>query len=150
MSGRLSRFHPDLQSIIASPSLTTDQLLKVAEDFIGAVHDNKHEEMGFPNSCYGVSKALLIAYSNIVAREESNILCNSCCPGITMNNRHVSLPLLIVLSYHRSLGFCDTDMTSHRGTRSASEGAKTPVLLALLKSDGCSGKFYEDQKESKW
>jgi hypothetical protein len=43
-------------------------------------------------------------------------------------------------------------MSSQRGNKSADEGAETPVLLAtaLPDSDGPSGKFFSEGRETEW
>jgi len=53
-----------------------------------------------------------------------NILLNAVCPG-----------------------YCDTDLTSHLGPRSAELGARTLANLALLGADGPNGKFLYDYAE---
>jgi len=50
-------------------------------------------------------------------------------------------------------GYCDTDMTSHKGPRTAEHGARTPAMLALLSSVGPvapTGKFFYDDAELEW
>lgn len=44
-------------------------------------------------------------------------------------------------------GYCVTDMTSQTGVRSAEEGAKGPVMVALLPGDGPSGVYFDDNRE---
>ncbi|GKD79004.1 glucose/ribitol dehydrogenase, partial [Tanacetum coccineum] len=43
--------------------------------------------------------------------------------------------------------YCVTDMTYHIGFRSAEEGAKGPVMVALLPDDGPSGVYFNDKRE---
>ena len=46
-------------------------------------------------------------------------------------------------------GYCDTDMSSHKGPRPPSEGARNAVILATM--DDCpTGEFFEDFKLSSW
>jgi len=54
----------------------------------------EHGRAGWPNTCYGVSKAAINALTRIQARDLAGrqILVNSCCPG-----------------------WCATDMSSHSG-----------------------------------
>ena len=48
-------------------------------------------------------------------------------------------------------GYCDTDMTSHRGPRSAHDGAQNAVTLATLPPSTLpSGAFFQDGKVSAW
>jgi NAD(P)-dependent dehydrogenase (short-subunit alcohol dehydrogenase family) len=84
---------------------------------------------------YGISKVAEIAYTNIVAREESSrgsgVLVNAMCPG-----------------------YCSTNMSSYRGVRSAEKGAETAVFLATTPRDELAlkagpgavitGRFYYD------
>ena len=68
-------------------------------------------------------------YDVLMQERNSRVLVNSCCPG-----------------------YCRTDMSSQRGNKSADEGAETPVLLAtaLPDSDGPSGKFFYEGRETEW
>ena len=48
-------------------------------------------------------------------------------------------------------GYCDTDMTSHRGPRSAHDGAQNAVALVTRPSSELpSGAFFQNGKLSKW
>lgn len=114
-------------NIFSSELLKIDELESLMRQFIQDVEYFRHAENGWPNSCYGMSKLGLIAYTKILAREEPNIMTNACCPG-----------------------FCATDMSSHRGQRSAEVGARTPFLLATMTGSEMSGKFFLDEKEIEW
>lgn len=111
-----------------------DELENLVNDFVSSVQDGTHEQKGWPNSNYGISKLAVIALTRILAQRESSVnpafLINACCPG-----------------------YCDTDMTSHKGPRSAEHGARTPAMLALLSSVGPvapTGKFFYDDAELEW
>jgi carbonyl reductase 1 len=120
----------DLKATFSSPRLTLDELNNLVERFIQAVEEDRHKDEGWPETCYGLSKLSVIAMTQILAREHANILINACCPG-----------------------YCDTDMTSHRGPRPAEVGARTPALLALLPDDSTvTGKFYANEEDitSSW
>jgi hypothetical protein len=43
-------------------------------------------------------------------------------------------------------------MSSHKGTKTAEQGAETPVLLATLalRNEKISSKFYSEQREIEW
>jgi len=75
---------------------------------------------------YGMSKALLNAYTAIYAKENTDLIVNSCTPG-----------------------WIKTDMTKGSGaSNSPSNGAKCPVHL-LLSSDVSTGWYYgSDMKRS--
>lgn len=53
---------------------------------------------------------------------------NSCCPG-----------------------YCDTDMTSHKGPRPPAEGAKNAVMLVTMpRAETPTAEFYQNLAPSKW
>lgn len=110
----------------ASTSLTVPQLESLMHEFVDDVENGRHSQKGWPNSNYGMSKLGVIALTKILARDEPTLMVNACCPG-----------------------YCDTDMTSHRGTKTAEQGARTPALLALT-PDRISGAFYQEEKPIKW
>mmetsp|Transcript_22287 Transcript_22287/g.35352 ORF Transcript_22287/g.35352 Transcript_22287/m.35352 type:complete len:85 (+) Transcript_22287:3-257(+) len=84
-----------------------------------------------------MSKCGVIALTKILAREEA-----AAGSGVLINSVHP--------------GYCVTDMTSQRGSRSAEEGARTPFLLgcAMLPLPGgasaTSGGFWFDEQEQEW
>ena len=47
-------------------------------------------------------------------------------------------------------GFCSTDLNNHRGLRSAAQGAKIAVKMALIPEDGPSGGFFDDNGDIPW
>lgn len=127
-SGHLRIFRSEeLKQVFTSPSLTVSELDHFMNEFITAVESGTHDARGWPNTCYGMSKLGVIALTRVLAREESKMLVNACCPG-----------------------YCDTDMTSHKGPRPADVGAETPTFLALLPDGGPSGRFFYDSQELEW
>ena len=70
---------------------------------------------------------VLIAATKIYARENSDIMINAICPG-----------------------YCATDMSSHRGTRSASDGASNAIHVIQLPFMQHTGEFFQNWKLSKW
>lgn len=86
---------------------------------------------GFP--AYRMSKAALNALTRIAATEarasnaKADVKINAACPG-----------------------WCRTDMGGEDAARTAAEGAKTPVWLALLDRDGPTGGFFHDHKPIAW
>ena len=128
-SGYLSQLRSkELQSKFSSPSLTKEELFALVNKFESDVMNGQHIEEGWGNSNYGMSKLALIAATKIWAREEAinGISVNCCCPG-----------------------YCDTDMTSHKGPRSPWEGAKNAVIPATMDSPP-SGEFFSDFRVSTW
>jgi NAD(P)-dependent dehydrogenase (short-subunit alcohol dehydrogenase family) len=87
--------------------------------------------MGFP--AYRMSKAALNALTKLSAAEvgtsnaKLNVKINAMCPG-----------------------WCQTEMGGPGAQRSAADGAKTAVWLAMLSDDGPTGGFFHDQKEIPW
>ncbi len=95
---------------------------------------NSHEDDGYPNSAYGMSKIALTAATIIQQRifdEKFNrdIVVNACCPG-----------------------YINTDMTSGKGVGTPEQGADTPVYLATLEPNIKSprGEFVAERKILKW
>lgn len=108
-------------------NLTLEALEMLMHKFVKDVQSSVHEEQGWPSSCYGMSKVGVTAATKILATMYPNIMFASCCPG-----------------------YCDTDMTSHKGTKTAEEGARTPFWLAVggdLSIQEASGKFFAEEKE---
>eukprot|EP00602_Paraphysomonas_sp_CaronLab_P007610 CAMPEP_0185023290 /NCGR_PEP_ID=MMETSP1103-20130426/5979_1 /TAXON_ID=36769 /ORGANISM="Paraphysomonas bandaiensis, Strain Caron Lab Isolate" /LENGTH=240 /DNA_ID=CAMNT_0027555821 /DNA_START=157 /DNA_END=876 /DNA_ORIENTATION=+ len=117
------------RAAFSSNDLTIDQLNNMMETFVSDVESGCHRDNNWPDTCYGMSKLGVIAMTKVLAREEApRVAINACCPG-----------------------YCDTDMTSHKGPRTAEHGARTPALLALMNSDPLpTGKFFYDEEETAW
>lgn len=127
MAGKLSQLQSTtLQNKFSDPLLTKNELIKMMNQFEADVHNGEHLENGWSNSNYGMSKLAVIAYTKVLAREHETIKINCCCPG-----------------------YCDTDMTSHKGTRSPQDGAKNATLLATM-DDAPTGQFFKDLKPAEW
>jgi carbonyl reductase 1 len=132
-SGYLSQLRSkELQRKFSDPSLTKEELLELVDQFEADVKNGNHIARGWGNSNYGLSKLALIAMTKIWAREETGpgpgtgIAVNCCCPG-----------------------YCDTDMTSHKGPRSPSEGARNAVIPAVMENPP-RGEFFADFDISTW
>jgi len=117
------------KDFFTSDDLTIEDLCKSMREFVGSVKAGRHKEDEWPSTCYGTSKLAVIAYTRILARLEPTIKVNACCPG-----------------------WCQTDMSSLTGYRTAAQGAETPVALALAleADDGPTGGFYYDGNLIKW
>lgn len=113
--------------VSSGPGLTRDELIGLMRRFVAEVAAGTHEASGWPSSAYRVSKIGLNALTRILASELAGdaraILCNAACPG-----------------------WVRTDMGGPHASRSAAEGAETPVWLASLPSGGPSGGFFRDKK----
>jgi len=77
--------------------------------------EGKHEQNGWPNSAYQVSKIAVSAMTRIQQRE--------------FTERFPEQDLVV---NHVHPGYVDTDMTSHRGPMTVEDGAKAIVWAALL------------------
>lgn len=84
---------------------------------------------GWPENSgsYIVSKAALIAYTRLVAKNYPSCKVNAVCPGFTK-----------------------TDLNQHSGFLTVEEGAESPVKLALLADDGPSGLFFNRKEVSEF
>ena len=105
-------------------SLTEEKVDKVAEGFLEDVKENLIETNSWPVnfSAYFVSKALLNAYTRILARMYPKIAINAVHPGFVIT---------------------DFNHNAHNpGALTVEEGAKGPVMLALMTDGGPSGLFY--------
>ena len=113
------------------PSLTEAGLTELVESFVSGITAGTHAQQGWPSSAYRVSKIALNALTRILARrlasDPRNILVNAVCPG-----------------------WVRTNMGGSSAPRSPEEGARTPVWLALLPSDGPSGGFFRDRRTIDW
>eukprot|EP00283_Hemiselmis_rufescens_P026872 CAMPEP_0173441660 /NCGR_PEP_ID=MMETSP1357-20121228/24073_1 /TAXON_ID=77926 /ORGANISM="Hemiselmis rufescens, Strain PCC563" /LENGTH=267 /DNA_ID=CAMNT_0014407253 /DNA_START=206 /DNA_END=1009 /DNA_ORIENTATION=+ len=128
VSGTLRGYSPAMAAKFRS-DMSREELLNLADHFVKTAQAGTHNQAGFPNSNYGVSKALVIAYTRTLAKQlkERDILVNCCCPG-----------------------YCMTDMSSQRGNKSARQGADTPSFLALLPDGSPTGEFWSDRKVLQW
>jgi carbonyl reductase 1 len=113
-AGKLSRFGKSIQDQINNPNLTISQLDDLLEQFVSSVKDNTYADRGWPKSTYAVSKLGVSTLTRILQRDEMTFISRkkpmiyACCPG-----------------------YCQTDMSSNRGDRTAEQGAQTPAWLAL-------------------
>jgi carbonyl reductase 1 len=128
--GQVARF---LQEQFSSSSLTREKLNALVTKFASDVASGQHRDQGWSSSNYGTSKLAMIAYTKMVAREEanlgSNVKVNCCCPG-----------------------YCATDMSSHRGSRHAADGAKNASMIALQAEgpNALNGEFIQNEAVSSW
>lgn len=111
-------------------SLTEERIDEVVQEFLKDFKEGRVEEKKWPShvAAYKVTKAALIAYTKVLAKEHPDFVINSLCPG-----------------------FARTDITCNHGPLSSAEAAENVVRLALLPRGGPSGAFYymEDAYVSK-
>eukprot|EP00884_Botryococcus_braunii_P017099 jgi/Botrbrau1/4072/Bobra.152_3s0027.1 len=105
---------------------SADDVSSLAREFVDDIKGNRHQDKGWPATMYGVSKLCEATYTRILAADVSsrNISVNACCPG-----------------------YVKTDMSSGRGIKDPSEGADTPVWLALLAPPSMTGGFYSERTQ---
>lgn len=120
------------KATFSSETLQTEELESLIREFVTDVENGVHSRNGWPNTCYGMSKLGVISLTKILSRDEPSMMVNACCPG-----------------------YCNTDMTSNKGPRSAEHGARTPAMLALMPDSKApkvqpSGKFFSDEAEEEW
>ncbi|KAH8853399.1 Carbonyl reductase [NADPH] 1 [Schistosoma japonicum] len=108
----LKNLRNDLYEKFVGP-MNLIELRKLMSEFVKAAEDGTCSEKGWPSTAYGVSKLGLtkasFIFGEMLKNDPRGIVINSCCPG-----------------------YCDTDMTSHKGTKTSDEGADTPFYLATL------------------
>jgi carbonyl reductase 1 len=129
MAGRLLQLRStQLRSKFTSPELTMEELQSYVDQYERDVLDGTYNQKGWGGSNYGMSKLAVMAATRIWAREEAKngIKVNCCCPG-----------------------YCDTDMTSHRGTRSPEDGARNAVIPATMEN-APTGQFFQNYEVSDW
>ncbi|MFS7931694.1 putative (+)-neomenthol dehydrogenase [Helianthus anomalus] len=116
------KFIEELQDI---DNLTEERIDETIQWFLSDFKAGKLKENGWPLtvSAYKVSKAALNAYTRLMARKHEKILVNCVHPGYVI-----------------------TDMTSQTGALTAEEGAKGPVMVALLPDNGPSGVYFHQTK----
>ncbi|PHT40593.1 Short-chain dehydrogenase/reductase 2b [Capsicum baccatum] len=104
---------------------TEGKIEEVINEYLKDFKEDSLQAKGWPPfmSAYILSKAVMNAYSRIMAKKHPSIQINCVCPG-----------------------FVKTDINYNRGILSIEEGAESPVRLALQPDDGPSGLFF-DRKE---
>lgn len=102
-------------------TLKKERLDEMLSEFLRDFKEDKLGAEGWPThlSAYTVSKAAANAYMRLLAQEHPQLRVNSVCPG-----------------------FVKTDMNSNNGVFPVEDGARGPVMLALLPDDGPSGCFF--------
>ncbi|CAF1231925.1 unnamed protein product [Rotaria sp. Silwood1] len=126
--------NPEIRQNLIAHTATIESVSDILNDFIKKAKQNSHQDDGYPNSAYGMSKLAVIAVTMIQQRHfdekpQRDIVVNACCPG-----------------------YINTDMTSRKGAGTPEQGADTPVYLATLEPNIRSprGEFVAERKILKW
>ncbi|KAJ4746877.1 hypothetical protein LUZ62_081282 [Rhynchospora pubera] len=104
-------------------TITEVRLEELLGTFLEDFKAERLKESGWPDmsSAYAVSKVAVCAYTRILAKKYPKIIANSVNPG-----------------------YVKTDINLNTGVISTEEGAKGPVMLALLPDGSSSGQFYDE------
>ncbi|GKE16308.1 short-chain dehydrogenase/reductase 2b-like protein [Tanacetum coccineum] len=103
-------------------SLTEEKIDRFVEKFLPDLSNDELEANGWSKmlSAYSVSKAMLNAYTRVLARKYPKMCVNCVHPG-----------------------YVETDINWHTGTMTVEEGAQGSVMLALLPEGGPSGCYFD-------
>ncbi|XP_023215206.1 carbonyl reductase [NADPH] 1-like [Centruroides sculpturatus] len=106
-AGMLSRVgSEELQKKFSTPNLTIEELCSLMKKFVEDAKNGVHQENGWGNSAYCVSKVGLSALSFIYQRQFDK----DARPDLVINPVHP--------------GYVDTDMSSHKGPLTPDQGIK--------------------------
>lgn len=102
--------------------LDEEKIENVLERFLEDLKEGRLEAGGWPMmlSAYSMSKVALNAYTRVMARRYPEMRINCVHPG-----------------------FVKTDINWNTGVETTEEGAKGPVMLALLPAGGPSGHYFD-------
>ncbi|XP_059178425.1 carbonyl reductase [NADPH] 1-like [Physella acuta] len=130
----LSMCSEEVKAKFTAPDITMDELTSIIQSFVRLAQDNKHQQAGFADTAYGMSKVGVTVMSMIQQRELDkkgcqDIVVNACTPG-----------------------YVATDMTSYQGNLTIDQGAETPVYCALLPPniDSPRGFFISEKQVMEW
>jgi (+)-neomenthol dehydrogenase len=107
--------------------LTESRLDELLNTFLVDFKEGRLKENGWPDSAsaYTMSKAMVSVYTRLIAKGYPEIIANCVCPS-----------------------YVKTDINYNTGVLSVEEGAKGPVMLALLPDGSPSGQFYYQTEPS--
>ncbi|CAI9297785.1 unnamed protein product [Lactuca saligna] len=103
-------------------NLSEEKIDGFVEKFLDDLRNDELEVKGWSKMlpAYSVSKAMLNAYTRVVAKTHLNMCINCVHPG-----------------------YVDTDLNWHTGTMTLEEGAQGSVMLALLPQGGPTGCYFD-------
>ncbi|KAI3844908.1 hypothetical protein MKX03_027969 [Papaver bracteatum] len=110
-------------------NLTEEKVDKIVENFLHDLKQGMLEEMGWSLMLpsYSISKVALNAYTRVLAMRYPNMFINCVHPG-----------------------YVNTDINWHTGTMTIEDGAKGPVMLALLSNGEFSGCYFDQTEKSEF
>ncbi|KAI3997899.1 hypothetical protein MKX01_036801 [Papaver californicum] len=110
-------------------NLTEEKVDKIVEIFLHDLKQGMLEEMGWSLMLpsYSISKVALNAYTRVLAKRYPNMFINCVHPG-----------------------YVNTDINWHTGTMTVEDGAKGPVMLALLSNGEFSGCYFDQTEKSEF
>ncbi|KAG5563157.1 hypothetical protein RHGRI_005795 [Rhododendron griersonianum] len=120
--------HENAKKVLTNvDGLTVEKVDELVEEFLEDYKEDLVETKGWPANFapYAVSKAALNGYTRVMARNYPHIPINAVCPG-----------------------YVKTDINNNSGTLTVEQGAKGPVMLALVPGLGPSGLFYSQMEVS--
>jgi NAD(P)-dependent dehydrogenase (short-subunit alcohol dehydrogenase family) len=127
--GELSNLSAALRERLLSPKLTRENIELIAGEFLSAVQRSAPADAGFPSNAYSVSKALMNAFTRVLARELEGTQrrVNAVCPG-----------------------WVKTRMGGSGAPRTLEQGASGIVWATTLGPGGPNGGFFRDEKLLAW
>jgi len=128
----VSRCDAEKQTLLCKKEITMAELDRVVDENMKIARDGGGDAFGaagWDSNAYGLSKALVNAYTQLLAREHSALKINACTPGFIATD--------LTESYVKSSGKSAKEL----GMKTPDEGAK--VVLHLLQSELTgNGRFY--------
>jgi NAD(P)-dependent dehydrogenase (short-subunit alcohol dehydrogenase family) len=126
--GELKSFSGEVKARLLAPMLTRPEIERIAEEFVASIGAGTYGAAGFPPNAYSVSKALMNAFTRVLARAlPSGQRVNAVCPG-----------------------WVRTRMGGSSAPRSLEQGADGIVWAATLGESGPSGGFFRDGRPIAW
>ncbi|XP_031275050.1 (+)-neomenthol dehydrogenase-like [Pistacia vera] len=106
----------------SAETLSEEKLDAVVKRFLHDFKENALEANGWSTMlpAYSISKAIVNAYTRVLARKYPEMCINCVHPG-----------------------YVDTDLNWHTGSMTVEEGARGPVMCALLPRGGCTGCYFD-------
>ncbi|XP_037487672.1 (+)-neomenthol dehydrogenase-like [Triticum dicoccoides] len=109
-------------------NLSTERLDELSGLFLKDFKNGRLDHHGWPAggfSAYKVSKALINAYTRVLAKKHTSMRVNCLDPG-----------------------YVKTDINFHTGVLTVEEGARGPVMLARVPKDGPTGAYFNGTEQA--